>query len=457
METVVKRISTLVKALVVAVPLCAVPFAGVTALAAESGTTPFGAEIAGNKDGTIPAYTGGITTMPAGFKANSGKWADPYPDEKPVLQITAQNYQQYADKLSASAQELFKRYPTYRMDIYPTHRSASYPDWYLANSEKNASSAKLEKNGLFLTGAFGGKPFPVPKTGQEAIWDWELRYVGTFQRNTVKTYLVDTAGNSTLAAQFKSSLSYPYFDIKNEDDFKKKGGEAIWYQVFNDYAAPARLIGETTLFWYFMDTADHDQQSWMYSPGQRRVRVAPDLAYDTPNPGYSGAITMDDIQLFYGKLDRWNMKLVGKKEMYIPYNDYKQQYETPASKILTPKFVNPDTTRWELHRVWVVELTLKANVRHVYSKKVMYMDEDGGGGAMDAYDQSGKLYRGGFETTVPAYDYKVPYSLGNWFYDFGSGIYIFGSHPAESPGIFFNVSFPRDFFTPDRMQSTGVR
>jgi hypothetical protein len=443
METAVKKFPKVVKTLAILAAIWASPYT----LAADSGTTPFGAEIAGNKDGTIPAYTGGITQIPSGFKADSGKWIDPFPGEKPTLQITAQNYEQYADKLSASAIELFKRYPTYRMDIYPTHRSASYPDWYLENSNKNAQTAKLEKNGLFLSGAFGGKPFPVPKNGQEALWDWELRYVGTAQRNNVKTWLVDSSGTPILAAQFKSSLYYPYFDTKKEDEFRKKGGLSIWYQVFNDYAAPARLIGDTTLFWYFMDTADHDQQSWEYNPGQRRVRVAPDLAYDTPNPGYSGAITMDDIQLFYGRIDRWDAKLVGKKEMYIPYNDYKQQYETPASKILTPHFVNPDNVRWELHRVWVVELKLKP----------LYFDEDGGGGMMDAYDQSGKLYRGGFETTAPAYDYKIPYSLGNWFYDFNSGIYIFGSHPAETPGILFNVNFPSDYFTPERMQSSGVR
>ncbi|MGF6441628.1 hypothetical protein QF001_003605 [Paraburkholderia youngii] len=453
MEAPVKRLPKLLKALAILAAVWASPYT----LAIESGITPFGAEISGNKDGTIPAYTGGIKEFPAGFKPDSGKWADPFAGEKPVLQITAQNYQQYADKLSAASIELFKRYPTYRMDIYPTHRSVSYPDWYLENSEKNAQSAKLEKNGLYISGAFGGKPFPVPKNGQEALWDWELRYVGTAQKNNVKTWLVDSRGTPILAAQFKSSLLYPYFEPKYEAEFRKKGPLAIWYQVYNDYAAPSRLIGETSLFWYFTDSADHDQQSWAYNPGQRRVRVAPDLAYDTPNPGYSGAITMDDIQLFYGKIDRWDAKLVGKKEMYIPYNDYKQQYDTPASKILTSNFVNPDHVRWELHRVWVVDLTLKQGARHIYSKKTLYFDEDGGGGMMDAYDQSGKLYRGGFETTVPAYDYKVPYSLGNWFYDFNSGIYIFGSHPAESPGIMFNVSFPNDYFTPERMQSAGVR
>jgi hypothetical protein len=441
------------KTLAIALVFCSTSYCSAT----ESGLTPFGAEIAGNKDGTIPAYSGGVTQFPAAFKPNTGKWANPYVGEKPIFQITAQNYRQYADKLSATELELFKRYPIYRMDVYTTHRSVSYPDWYLENSAKNSQSAKLEKSGLALTGAFGGRPFPVPKNGQEAVWDWELRYVGTAQKTNVKTWLVDSSGTAILASQFKSSIYYPFYDITQEAEYRKKGGLAVWYQILNDFAAPARLVGDTVQFWNFMDTAEHDQQSWEYNPGQRRVRVAPDLAYDTPCPGYSGAITMDDIQLFFGKLDRWDMTLVGKKEMYIPYNDYEQQYETPASKILAPNFVNPDHVRWELHRVWVVELKLKPGARHIYSRKTLYFDEDGGGGMMDAYDQSGKLYRGGFQTTVPAYDYKIPYSLGDWFYDFGSGVYIFGSHPAEAPGTFFNVSFPSNYFTPEHMQASGIR
>ncbi|WP_028222350.1 DUF1329 domain-containing protein [Paraburkholderia oxyphila] len=448
-----KRFPRLLKALAILAAVWASPYT----LAVESGLTPFGAEIAGSKDGAIPAYTGGITQFPSDFKADSGKWADPYAGEKPILQITAQNYQQYADKLSASAIELFKRYPNYRMEVYTTHRSVSYPDWYLANSTKNAQSAQLRDNGLSLTGAFGGMPFPNPKTGQEAVWNYELRYLGPTQHDNVKTWLVDSSGTPILVAQLKTALNFPYYDVKQEEAFRKKGDLAVWYQFTNDYAAPARMIGDTVTAWLYMDTAAHDQQTWEYTPGQRRVRVAPDLAYDTPNPAYSGAITLDDSELFFGKMDRWNMKLVGKQEMYIPYNDYKQQYETPGSKILTPHYINPDYVRWELHRVWVVEMTLKPGARHVYSKKTLYIDEDGGGGMMDAYDQSGKLYRGGFETTVPAYDYKVPISMGNWFYDFNSGIYIFGSHPADAPGIVFNVSYPSSYFTPEHMQETGVR
>ena len=43
-----------------------------------------GAEKAANKDGTIPAYTGGLTTAPAGFKTGDGIRPDPFAAEKPL-------------------------------------------------------------------------------------------------------------------------------------------------------------------------------------------------------------------------------------------------------------------------------------------------------------------------------------------------------------------------------------
>ncbi|MFM0351939.1 DUF1329 domain-containing protein [Paraburkholderia nemoris] len=425
--------------------------------AAKLGTTltVFGADAAASTDGQIPAYTGGVTKAPAEFKPDSGKWVDPFAGEKPTMTITAQNWQEYSDKLSESSKELFKRFPDYKMVVYPTHRSASFPDWYGENCKINAVQAKLTNGGQDIEGAFGCIPFPIAKTGEEALWNYIMRFVGTKQKNFVNTWLMDSSGNPVLTGSFKSSIYFPYYDpALGREGFKKSDG--VWYQVMNDYAAPARLKGETSLFWDYT-ASSRDWPGWSYSPGQRRTRVAPDLAYDTPNPGYSGVITMDDIQLMYGKLDRWKVKMLGTKEMYIPYNGYKWQYATSDKDMLTPHFPNANLIRWELHRVRVLELTLKPGARHLYSKKILYTDEDLGGGMMDAYDQAGKLYRGGFADTVPAYDVKVPYSLGNWFFDFNSGVYLLGSHPADTSGIFFNVDFPNGFFTPERMQSTGIR
>ena len=64
-----------------------------------------------------------------------------------------------------------------------------------------------------------------------------------------------------------------------------------------------------------LDIGTKDRRAWSYLPGQRRVKVAPDLAYDTPNPGTAGATTFDDTFIFNGSMDRFDFKLVGKKEM----------------------------------------------------------------------------------------------------------------------------------------------
>jgi hypothetical protein len=100
--------------------------AAVTAEEAKAlGTTltPIGAEKGANKDGTIPAYTGGLTTPPAGFKSGDGIRPNPFANEKPRLQIDAKNMAQHADKLTEGTKAMLQKYPTFRVDVYPTHRT----------------------------------------------------------------------------------------------------------------------------------------------------------------------------------------------------------------------------------------------------------------------------------------------------------------------------------------------
>ena len=124
------------------------------------------------------------------------------------------------------------------------------------------------------------------------------------------------------------------------------------------------------------------------------MKLAPDIAYDTPSPVTSGMTTYDDSFMYNGKMDRYDFKLVGKKEIVVPYNDYKLVYNTKIDDVLKPKFVNPDAVRWELHRVWVVEATLKPDSRHIYAKRRFYIDEDTWiAVATDAYDARGNYFR----------------------------------------------------------------
>lgn len=431
--------------------------------------TPWGAEVAGNKEGTIPPYTGGLRTPPPGFKPDGGakRWIDPFAAEKPLFTITAENMGQYQDKLLDSTRELFKRYPkTFRMNVYPSHRTVWVPDWVNQQTLVNATSAHIAKDGYSLEGAFGGPPFPIPKSGIEVWWDNEVRYKGAYHENNVSTWQVDSSGNKSLNGSFKSYLYFPNMDPDvGRDKFLK--GDELYYYVYNDYTAPASRIGEVSLYWTWYNQSEHTAKGWSYTPGTRRVRSTPDLFYDTPCPGYNGGITMDDIQMTYGPQDRFDWKLVGKTEKFVLYNNYTQQFFTPSEHTLTPHYPNPDDMRWELHRVWVIEGMPKQGVRHIYSKKVVYVDEDLGSSYMETYDQAGKIFRAGWSTMVELYDIGVPYSLGNFFFDFSTGVWWLGSHPGD-PAV-KGLTFPTEAtwrkeqkedakrFSPEYVQANGIR
>ena len=156
---------------------CALAFASLLAaraLAAVSadeakqlGTTltPVGAEKAANKDGTIPAYTGGLKA-PAGFKAGSGIRPDPFASEKPRLVDRRQEHGQHADKLTEGTKELLQAYPTMRVDVYPTHRTVALPQRVLDNTAKNATGAKTVNGGVALENVLPGYPVPDPEDRQ---------------------------------------------------------------------------------------------------------------------------------------------------------------------------------------------------------------------------------------------------------------------------------------------------
>ena len=120
---------------------CAATQAAVDAQAdALLGTTltPWGAEIAGTPDGSYPPYEGGIKEPPPGFDPESGVWPDPFPDDKPLFSIDAGNMEQYRDQLMEAQMELMGRYPGYRLDVYPTRRSAMIPEQAARNALANA-------------------------------------------------------------------------------------------------------------------------------------------------------------------------------------------------------------------------------------------------------------------------------------------------------------------------------
>lgn len=350
--------------------------------------TPLGGEKAGNKDGSIPAWDGGIASAVSGPKVGDIPTAL-FANEKPVHQISAKNMAQYADKLSDGTQALMKKYPdTFHIDVYPTHRTAAASARVYENTFKNATRCKLVDNGESVKDCFGGIPFPIAQNGNEVIWNFLLRIEAEGLQYGFKNIVGSSDGSQTLATRNDSSWNVPYYYADGAAD---KWSGKYFLQRFNTTAPPFKA-GETLVIHDGIDPKE-PRQAWQYLVGQRRVRRAPTVAYDTPDFVASGANYFDEVQGFFGHPDHYQWKLVGKKEMFIPYND-NAFVTAKLDDVLGKHHLNPDKLRWELHRVWVVEATVAPGKRHAVPKRRYYFDEDSWLITLvDGYDEQGKLWR----------------------------------------------------------------
>ena len=348
--------------------------------------TPLGAEKAASKDGAIPAWDGAYTkTIPG---SGNGKYPDPFAAEKPTAQITGKNAGDFTGKLSEGTLALLKKYPTYRIDVYPSHRTAGAPQWVYDNTFKAATNAKLTDNGLSFEGAWGGVPFPIPKNGNEVMWNHLVRPHPASYDINYRNVVGSSDGKVSLASKGELHELSGYYQ---KDGSPEKFNKAFDFVRFNT-TAPAFKAGEAVVVHDTLDMSK-EPQAWQYLVGQRRVRRAPTIGYDTPDFVASGANYFDEVYGFMGRLDRYNWKLVGKQEMLIPYNNNKF-FAAGDERAFVASHSNPDTVRWEMHRVWVVEAALAPGKRHVVPKRRYYIDEDSWAVMMmDGYDSEGKLWR----------------------------------------------------------------
>jgi hypothetical protein len=424
--------------------------------AAKLGTslTLVGAEKAANADGSIPAYTGGLNTPPANFRPGDSMRPDPFATEKPLQVIDGKNVDQYKGSLTATTAELAKRFPSYHINVYPTHRTAALPQAVLDNGLKNASGAKSLEGGLAIDNVLPGVPFPIPQSGAEAMWNFLLRYQGVSINSKYDSWNVDSAGVPSLAITGEAFIAYPIY----ENLTKPISSSDIYYQMKLYYTGPARRAGESVMLKDAANPLQQPRRAWQYLPGQRRVKLAPDLAYDTPNPGTAGAGTYDDVFVFNGALDRYDWKLVGKQEMIVPYNTYKLTYAQDPKSLTTPNHLAPDFVRWEKHRVWVVEGNLKASARHVYQKRRFYLDEDTWTAlASDEYDARGQLYRGSFAFLSQSYDKQVPDATPFMIYDLVGGSYNINGVVGPYGGIKYIDPLSKVQWSPESLAGAGIR
>ncbi|MCY1532383.1 hypothetical protein D9M68_676570 [compost metagenome] len=253
-------------------------------------------------------------------------------------------------------------------------------------------------------------------------------------------------------------MEFTYRNQLKDFDPANPGNVLFYYK--EEVVSPARLAGSVLLVHETLDQVKEPRLAWLYNAGQRRVRRAPQVAYDGPYPASEGLRVGDNFDMYNGAQDRYDWKLVGKRELYIPYNSFK--LDSPKLKyddIVKAGHLNPEFTRYELHRVWEVEATLKPGERHVYAKRVFFIDEDSWQIVLaDHYDARGTLWRVGEGHLQPYYNVQVPWLAVETLYDLLNGRYIVsGLKNEESQGVEFGVKALAADYTPAALRNAGVR
>jgi hypothetical protein len=423
---------------------------------AKLGTTltPVGAEKAGNAAGTIPAWDGGVTRVQAGYTPG-GYYPDPNPGDKPLFTIDPSNVDKYSANLTPGEIAMFKKYSDYKMIVYPTRRTAAFPQCHYQETKECAAKSQLAPGGNGVVGCLGGIPFPIPKNGNEAIWNHELRYAGdTFAQNWAQAAV--TRGGDYALVKFEYEYDFSYGNCSKPAAQREVNKKLNYLQ---SVTAPARLAGQILLVHETVDQAKEPRTAWTYNPGQRRVRLAPNVGYDNPGTAADGLRTNDDFGMYNGATDRYDWKLVGKREVYVPYNSYKlSDPKLKYSDILKPGHINQDLARYELHRVWVVDATLKPGTSHIYARRTFYIDEDSWAVLLiDKYDGRGELWRSA-ELHNEAW-YNVPMFFGTLevHNDLQSGRYIAMGLRNEEKLIYEPIKRSAGDYTPANLRGTGTR
>ena len=420
--------------------------------------TPLGGEMAGNADGTIPAWSGGLKSpTDAGFADyKSGEHhPDPYASDQPLYTITAANMNEYAGKLTEGHKQLLQTYKDYKMIVYPTHRSAAVPQRIYDATRRIATTANLAPGGNGVTGAIEGIPFPVPKQGVEVFWNHVLRYRATAASRAIGQAPV-TAGGSYNLVEFKDEFLFQY-SVPGVTDASLNNIIAYFIQ---ETTQPARLAGEILLVHETLDQSRENRKAWVYNPGQRRVRRAPNVAFDNPGTNADNLRTSDQFDMYNGSPQRYDWKLIGKREMLVPYNSYRlHSNKLKYTDILKRNHINQDLARYELHRVWVVDSTLKAGTSHLYSRRTLYVDEDSWQIlAVDCYDSRDKLYRVQEGHVINYYDVPTLWTTLELVMDLSNGRYLALGLQNEEPRSYdFTIKRTPADYQPNALQVRGVR
>lgn len=416
--------------------------------------TPFGSERAGNADGSIPAWTGGYTTLPAGWQPGQSM-PDFFAGEQPVAVVTASNMAQYADKLSEGTMALMTKYG-FSIQVYPTHRTQSIPQFVADNIAKNVTRVTLidQNNPQYgFNGGFGGIPFPILDmsnpliAGAQIIFNHVNRWHGFAIKYTSYGIVVNN-GDIVVTEVGIGKQDYPYYYKQNLSAMQSRTDAYL--------TGPPDNVGEEVISDEFNN--GQSNKAWELLNGQARVRKAPELVFDTPESFLDGAANYDELNGFTGRLIEYDWKCLGKKEIFIPYNN-NAAVLVPYQDALKAKFLDPAVLRWELHRIWVVEATLRTGVRNVLARRRLYVDEDNWTVAMtDAWDASGVLFHVNQGITLLRPDMPGLFLANTILYNLQTEQYAACKGPwneKAKPSLMFLESLPDLTFDPEHMAASA--
>jgi len=428
----------------------------------ETTLTPMGAIRAGNADGSIPAWTGSMYGLPAGLQwgGPGTPYPDPYADEKPLFTVTAANMEQHRERLAPGLIAMLETYPeTFRIPVYPSHRDGRFDDRYHAKIRYNAEHVELYNNDEGIKGFTGGIAFPLPKTGAEVVWMTRTAGPHYTMYGLYSDIAVFSNGSrSVRKSDQRQESPYANLDLKLGVEYPALGGFGGY--VMTNVSEPVRDKGLITSVFEPFDYAQFEREVWRYLPGSRRVRRAPTVGYDTPD-GPGGLKTVDEVRGFNGAMDRFDWKLLGRKEYYIPYHAWK--FDDPSlsyDQLLTKFHVNPDHMRWELHRVWVAEATLREGQRHLYGKRTIYVDEDTGLTVItENYDGRGELWKVVLTNTWYEYGSKAYVRGAEMYHDLRACAYLAERLVNDTAPFVYDVEPARgeSYFQPANIRKLGRR
>ncbi|MBL70786.1 MAG: outer membrane lipoprotein-sorting protein [Rhodobiaceae bacterium] len=415
--------------------------------------TPLGSERGANRDGSIPEWKGGLTAPPEGIGYEKGKHLPaPFASDEPLFRVTGGNADDYDQFITRGQRALLERHDSYFLDVYPTRRSCAHPEFVYKAARNNALVGELVSDGNGVAKAIMASPFPIPNNGLEIVWNHTLRYRGYKLQRQFTAIPVNQSGD--------------YYQITVHDDAilrwsdpQKRNAEeldniSIYYLL--QTKAPARSAGYVVLVQESLNMSVEARRAWTYSPGTRRVRRAPTIAYDNPGTNSDGITTSDSFGGFNGAPDRFDWTMRGRSEKFIAYNNYRRVL-APYEELVGKKHVNQELMRYEKHRVWEVEGNLKESFRHVYSRRVFYIDEDTKGiVATEIYDGRGQLWR--VQELGGGVQYELPLcgGSGDTVYDLMVGRYLMlGLINEEKPIDFDAQHLDASRYTPSNIRRLG--